>query len=244
MILRKFVISSGLALTVLSGLSHGFGLPKVPGLPVAAGGTNSGAVSADAVDAFLTLGVESNKLIGDSRQLLATALATKEERAKIKSQQDQLQKSLDAKDKKAIEQMKKEISASQDAQILASAGSEQAQANLKNLTVEQRKLVVNSMKNLAYGIMLQQQQVTAGQNMVSAVSANPMLATKLPVIKDTITSMTNNISGSAGYLVKFPQLFKAMGVSAVLPKTVDEKPEVLAADAMTAFDEPPKVSQK
>lgn len=238
MMLRRFVILSGLALAVLSGISHGFGLPKVPGLPAAA----SGGVSADAVDAFLVIGAESNKLIGDSRLILATALATKDERAKIMSQQEQLKKGLDAKDKKVADELKA-FNASLDAQILASASNEQAQASLKNLTAEQNKLVVGSMKNLAYGILLQQQQVTAGQNMVSAVSANPMLATKLPAIKDTITSMTSNISGTVGYLAKFPQLFKAMGASAVLPKTVDEKPEAVSAEALSAFDTP-KVSQK
>lgn len=249
MMLRKFVVSSGLALTMLSGISHGFGLPKIPGLPAIPGVPSAltggvGAVNGDAVDAFLAIGAESNKLIGDSRSILALALATKEERAKIKSQQEQLQKGLDAKDKKAIEQLKKEISASQDAQIQASASNEQALAGLKDLTAEQSKLVVSSMKNLAYGILMQQQQITAGQNMVSAISANPLLVTKLPAIKDTIMSMTSNISGSVGYLAAFPQLFKAMGVSAVLPKTADEKPEALAADALSAFDETPKVSQK
>lgn len=230
----RLVISSGIALAMLSGVSHGFGLPKmpsVPGLPAAAGGGSGAAVNGDAVDSFLAIGAESNRLISDSRVILATALATKEERAKIISQQEQLKKGLDAKDKKAI-QDSKDFSASLDAQLQAKAGDEAAVANLKNLTAEQSKKVIDSMRNLAYGVMLQQQQVTAGQNLVSAVTANPMLAVKLPAIKDTISTMSGNISGTVGYLTKFPSLLKGMGVSAVLPKSVDEKPEAVSADSL------------
>lgn len=232
--LRNLVITSGITLAMMSGISHGFGLPKipaVPGIPAAAGGGSGSAVNGDAIDAFLSIGAESNKRISDSRIILASALATKEERAKIISQQAQLKKGLDAKDKKAAEQLK-EFNASLDAQLQAKAGDDQALAGLKSLTAEQGKLVVGSMMNLAHGILLQQQQVTAGQSLVSAVSANPMLVTKLPAIKDTITSMAGNISGTVGYMTKFPALFKAMGVSAVLPKSVDEKPEAVSADAL------------
>lgn len=240
---RKLVISSAVSLALMSGLSHGFGLPKVPkvpGLPVASG--SGDAVNADAVDAFIATGAASNKLISDSRVILATALSTKEERAKIKSQQAQLKQGLDAKDKKAI-QAAKEFNASLDAQLQAKAGDEAAVATLKNLTAEQSKLVLDSMMNLAYGVMLQQQQVTAGQSLVSAVSANPMLVTKLPAIKDTVTTMTGNISGTVGYLAKFPALLKGMEVSVMLPKSVDEKPQQLAESALDDFFKSEPVSQ-
>lgn len=233
MMLRKLVTATAVALSLASGASWGFGLPKVPGVAAPAA-ADSGGVSADAVEQFIVTGQASNALISDARALLAIALSTKDERAQLKSQREQLQKGLDAKDKKAVEDMKA-LNASMDAKIAAATNDQKALDNLKALSAEQKKAVANSALNLAYGILLQKEQVTAGQNMVTQISSNPRLATKLPAIKDTVATMTANLSGTGSYLANFPKLFGALGVSVKMPTSKDDKPADMTAQMADAF---------
>lgn len=236
MMLRKTVIATGVALVMASGVSWGFGLPKVPGLPAAAaGGAQSGGLTADSIDQFIAAGVASNAAMSDARTMLATALATKEERAKLVSQREQLKKGLDAKDKKAAEEAKA-FTESLDAQLKSGFADQAKLDTLKSLSADQKAAVVSSALNLAYSVILQKEQVAAGQGMISQISANPMLATKLPAIKDTVATMASNLSGTAGYLANLPKLFTTLGVQAKLPTTKDEKPAEASADVAKLFN--------
>lgn len=233
--LRKSVLATGVALVLCSGVSWGFGLPKMPSVPAAPAAGNSG-VSADAVDQFIVAGQASNAAISAAREMLAAALSTKEERAKLISQREQLKKGLDAKDKKAIEEARA-INASLDAKLKTDLADQQKLDSLKSLSADQRKAVANSALNLGYSILLQKEQVAVGQGMISQIAANPMLAAKLPAIKDTVAAMASNLSGTAGYLTNVPKLFGALGVQAKLPTSKDEKPADATANLADVFAE-------
>jgi hypothetical protein len=235
MMLRKSVLATGVALVLCSGVSWGFGLPKMPGVPAAPAADNGG-VTADAVDQFIVAGQASNAAIGAAREMLAAALSTKEERAKLISQREQLQKGLDAKDKKAQEEARA-IIASQDAKLKTDLADQQKLDSLKSLSADQRKAVANSALNLGYSILLQKEQVAVGQGMISQIASNPRLATKLPAIKDTVAAMASNLSGTAGYLTSVPKLFSALGVQAKLPTSKDEKPADATANLADVFAE-------
>lgn len=225
MMLRKLALASGIAALLAAGTSYGFGIPKVPGVPAAPAAPGAGGgVTADAVDQFIVTGQQSSNLINNARTILVAALSTKEERAKLLSQTNQLKQGLDAKDKKAIEE-NKNLQTTNDAQLAAKLKDQAAIDNLKNMSAAQRKLVVDSAMNLAYGVVLQKDQVTVGQNMVSQVASNPMLAAKLPAIKDTVATMAANLGGTGKYLMDFPKLFAALGASVKLPTSADQKPE-------------------
>lgn len=230
---QKNVLATGIALTLMlgSGASFGFGIPKLPGKPAAAA---SGGVSADAVDQFIVAGQVSSATINDARSMLAAALSTKDERAKLISQREQIKKGLDAKDKKAADESKA-FNESADAQIKAALADQQKLDTLKVLTADQRKAVANSALSLAYSVILQKEQVTAGQTMITQVSSNPLLATKLPAIKDTVSTMTTNLAGTAGYLASFPKLFSALGISAKMPQSKDDKPTEAPANLADVF---------
>lgn len=233
MMLRPLVLATAVALATSASVSFGFGLPTVPKAPAAA---DNGSVSADAVDQFIVTGAASSALINDARVLLAAALSTKEERAQLMSQREQLKKGLDAKDKKAQDELKAS-NQSLDAKLAATTADEKAMESLKSLSAEQKKAVANSAINLAYGILLQKEQVAAGQAMISQIGANPRLASKLPAIKDTVTTMTTNLSGTAGYVVNFPKLFAALGVSPKMPASKDDKPAEAPASVEELFAE-------
>lgn len=234
MMLRKTALATGMAMVLCSSVSWGFGMPKVPGIPAAPAAGKAGGVSADSVDQFIVAGQASNLAISEARLMLAAALSSKEERAKLISQREQLKKGLDAKDKKAVEEAKA-IAESLDAKLKTDLADQQKLESLKALSADQRKAVANSALNLGYGILLQKEQVSVGQNMVSQIAANPMLAAKLPAIKDTVTTMTSNLAGTAGYLANFPKLFSALGVKAQLPTSKDEKPADATADLALTF---------
>lgn len=224
MVLRKFVIATGVALSLTAGASYGFGLPKIPGAPSLPGAGGGSAISGDAVEQFVQAGQQTSELISNARGILTLALSTKEERALLLSQTEQLKQGLAAKDKKAIEDSKA-MQSTLDAQLQAKLSDQAALDRLKSLSAEQRKLVVGSALNLAYGVLMQKDQIAVGQNMITQVTSNPTLVAKLPAIKDTVATMVSNLGGTAKYITEFPKLFGALGVTVKAPTSVDEKPE-------------------
>ena len=236
--MRKLILSLAMIAATTTTASYGFGLPKIPGVPAALGGGGSSAVSGDSVEKFITIGQESAALINSARVNLALALSTKEDRAKIAQQQAQIKAGLDAKDQKAKDQQK-EFQSSLDATLKANIESGAAEKQLSTMSQEQLKLVLGSVLQLGYGIILQKEQIPAGQNMISAISSNPMLATKLPAIKDVLSTMTGNIAGAGGYLLKLPTLLKSANIAVTLPTDSSSKPaQVSTEDMMALLNEP------
>ncbi len=233
MMMRKSILATGVALVIASSVSWGFGLPKIPGVSAATSG-DSGGVTADSVEQFVVAGQVSNLAINEARVMLAAALSTKEERAKLMSQREQINKGLDAKDKKAAEESKA-FAESLDAQLKAGLADQSKVDSLKSLSADQKKAVGNSVLSLGYGIMLQKDQITAGQNMITQMSSNPMLATKLPSIKNTVTTMAANLSGTAGYITNLPKLLSAVNVKAKMPTSKDDKPAEAPANITDVF---------
>lgn len=227
-----------LATTAMSSAHAGFGLPKLPGLPSVPGLTSSSSsFSADSVEQFIAVGQDSATLINTARYNLAMALSTKEMRAQLAQQQAQIKAGLDAKDQKAQDQ-NKTFQASLDAELKAKLESDAARQQLASLTADQLKLVADSAVQLGYGILLQKEQITTGQNMISAISGNPMLVTKLPAIKNAVGTMTSNISGAGSYVFKLPALLKSANISITLPTDTSSKPTALAASNIDWSDSP------
>lgn len=210
--------------TSSAGTSYGFGfgVPSLPGVG-AVTGAGGGGLSGGSVDQFIAASKASNTLINKSRVNLALALSTQEERAKIKDQQAQIQKGLDSNDKTAVEQ-NREFMTSLDATIKQKANDDQATQQLKSLTADQSQAVAKSLANLGLGLLMQKDQITAGKSMITGISSNPTLISKLPDVKDAVSTMGDNISGTAGYIGTLPKLFQSAGIKVAMPTDTTSTP--------------------
>lgn len=231
--MRRLVIPLTLLAVTLTNNAYSFGLPKIPSLGTGSSSSSDSQVSGDSVDKFIVVGAESSKMIDDARFNLALALSAKDERNKLKQQQEQIKKGLDAKDQKAIDD-NKAFQASLDAQLKADLESDKAQQQMSSLSTDQLKFVAGSVVQLAYGVLLQKEQIPLGQNMITAISANPLLLAKAPAIKNSISTMTSNVVGAGSYMMKLPTLLKSANISVTLPTDSSSKPQIVSASEGSA----------
>lgn len=219
--MRTLMISLALVAATATTASYGFGLPKIPG--VGSGASSSSSVSGDSVDKFLAIGLESSAKINQARDTLTVAFTKKEDRAKLQQQMAEMKKGLAVQDKKAIEDYQA-FQKSNDALINTSLANGDAQKRLSEMSTDQLEKVGKSILLLAHGILIQKEQIPAGQEMISAISSNPMLATKLPAIKDAVSTMVGNVKDAGGYLIKLPGLMKTANINITLPTDTSTKP--------------------
>ncbi len=220
---KKIAAASFLSAALLSPACFGLGLPSFGGAGSAS--SESSAGSAD-VDTFLKQGKASAELINNSRDMLVKAISSKEDRAKLQAQLDQIHKGLAANDKKAAEDLQK-YNADADAKLAAAANDKAAQDNLKNLSKDQKAAVAKAFGNLALGVLMQTQQLQTGQNLVKSAAGNFALASKLPDLKDAVSDMGSNVKTGAELVSKLPGLFKSANIEVVAPKDATTKPEAV-----------------
>ena len=227
--MRKILIVLSLMSATAATTSYGFGLPKIPGVGGGASASSGSSVSGDAVDKFIAVGAESTAAINEANKVLAFALTKKEDKAKLAQQIQEMDKGLASKDEKE-RKAAQAVQASLAATIAEQLSSGEAEQRLSELSIDQLEKVGKSVLYLGYGILVQKEQLPAGQNMITAISSNPMLATKLPAVKNTVTDMASNIKNVGGYLFKLPTLLKTAKVNITLPTDTSTKPEGIKLD--------------
>lgn len=222
--LKKMLVSVVAVAAMSAPLSYGFGLPK---MPAAVGGASGGASAAD-VDTFLAQGAISSELFNKAQAQIAYALASKEQKDKLKSLLEQQKTAIAAKDSKATDATK--AFNDEAASIIKNTSDAEAQENLKNLSADQVSSAAKSVKNLALAVMMQKEQIATGQSLVQSATGNLALATKLVALKESITTLGSNISMGANYVTRLPSLFKSAGISVTLPTDTSSKPEDSSLD--------------
>ena len=235
--MRKTMIPLALMAAIVTTSSYGFGIPKVPGLGGGASASGGSSVTGDAVDKFVSLGTDSSAKINQARDTLAIAFTKKEDRAKLFQQLDQMKKGLADKDNKKAKDDYAKFQQSNDAVINTNLANGEAEKRLSEMGTDQVEKVGKSVLLLAHGILIQKEQIPAGQDMITAISSNPMLATKLPAVKDTVMTMTDNVKTAGAYLIKLPGLLKTAKVNITLPTDSSSKPDT-NVDASAFLDTP------
>jgi hypothetical protein len=231
--LNKALLSS-LLIAASTSVCYGWGMPTLPSVggvgSMLSGGSaaSSSAGSAD-VDTFVAQGKLSSQLITDSTLRLAMAVATKENRDKLKQTQEQLKKGLATGDKTTTDTS---TALSKDAQtVLNESLDDSASADrIKSLSDEQKTIMKNSLYNYSLGIQQQLIQVGTGQQIIAHLASNMGQIAKMGDVKNTVAEMGSNIKASGVYLTKIPALFKTANIVPVLPTDASSKPKDAGAE--------------
>ena len=201
----------------LSTGSFAFGLPKIPGVGVSA---NSNTQAVD-VEGFMVKAAETNAMFQQSALLLTVYLGDKSKVAALDTELKAIQAISDPKERAAkMKQLAEKNKAVTDAVM---ADQTKAQEELNKLEAEQRKRAINAAFNFALGVIQAKDLVPAGQSAITSVQSNPMQATKLVGLKNTVSDLTGIVGNTTLALTTVPSLFKAAKIDAPIPTSSSDK---------------------
>jgi len=212
-----------LALSAVMGLSvssmgFAFGLPKIPGIGAS---SNSNAQAVD-VEGFMVKASETNAMFQQSALLLTTFLGDKSKVAALDTELKAIEAISDVKERSA----KMKALAEQNKAVIEASLSDKAKAQeeLGKLQAEQRGRAIAAAFNFALGVMQAKELVPAGQSAITSIQSNPMQATKLVGLKNTVSDLTGIVGNTTLALTTVPSLFKAAKIDAPIPTSSSDKP--------------------
>lgn len=210
-------LSAVMGLSV-SSVSFAFGLPKIPGIGAS---SNSNAQAVD-VEGFMVKAAETNAMFQQSALLLTTFLGDKSKVAALDTELKAIEAISDVKERSA----KMKALAEQNKAVIEASLSDKAKAQeeLGKLQAEQRDRVIAAAFNFALGVMQAKELVPAGQSAMTSLQSNPMQATKLLGIKNTVSDLTGIVGNTTLALTTVPSLFKAAKIDAPIPTSSSDKP--------------------
>ena len=201
----------------LSTGSFAFGLPKIPGVGAS---SNSNTQAVD-VEGFMVKAAETNAMFQQSALLLTVYLGDKSKVAALDTELKAIQAISDPKERTAkMKQLAEKNKAVTDAVM---ADQTKAQEELNKLEAEQRKRAINAAFNFALGVIQAKDLVPAGQSAITSVQSNPMQATKLLGLKNTVSDLTGIVGNTTLALTTVPSLFKAAKIDAPIPTSSSDK---------------------
>lgn len=201
----------------LSTGSFAFGLPKIPGVGAS---SNSNTQAVD-VEGFMVKAAETNAMFQQSALLLTVYLGDKSKVAALDTELKAIQAISDPKERAAkMKQLAEKNKAVTDAVM---ADQTKAQEELNKLEAEQRKRAINAAFNFALGVIQAKDLVPAGQSAITSVQSNPMQATKLVGLKNTVSDLTGIVGNTTLALTTVPSLFKAAKIDAPIPTSSSDK---------------------
>jgi hypothetical protein len=196
--------------------SHALGLGDL------VGGINASAGSAAPVDpdSFIKSAAGAEKLMGNSLQLLSRSLLSKEKSAQFDAAITSATKLTDPGERQA-----KTLEAQKDAvaALNEQTSSDSLKADIDKLNTAQRAQLGASAFNFTLALLQDKALIDQSKSIIASMSGNPMQLAKLAPIRDTATSLTNQISIGSQIAGKMPDIFKAVGVKA--PTSKDDKPK-------------------
>lgn len=207
--MKKLTLVFVIATAIIPSQVLAFGLPKIPGVPVLGGG------QAVDVEGFMVKAAATNKLFQDSALTLAMAIGDKAKVAELEALKKSLEEATDPKEKDAI--IKKMSALSSDTLNAATEQKEEATARLKEAKGEQLEKYLSAAKNFALGALQAAELAPAGQSAVASLQSNPLQATKLLGLKQTISDITGIVGNSSLALTKVPSIFMAAQIPLTLP---------------------------
>jgi hypothetical protein len=208
-----------LSATLFSQASLAFGLPKIPGV---GGGASTGASQAVDVDGFMVKASETNALFQQSALLLTAFLGDKAKTAELQTKLNAIQAIADPKEKAA--QLKAAFTENEAVVKATLDNTAQAAENLNQAQADQRQKIINAAYNFALGVIQAKDLVPNGQSAIASVQSNPMQATKLVGLKNTVSDLTGIVGNSTLALTTVPSLFKQAKIDAPMPTSISDKP--------------------
>lgn len=195
-----------------------WGLPKVPGMPA----SPAGGASAD-VEGFMTKAAEANRLFQESAILVGQALLTdKAKIAEMRTRIDALKSVTDPKEKDA---KLKELAIQSQATIQAAVADEsKCTEQLKAAKAQMGDRLGNALFNYVLGVVQAKELVPAGQSAIASVQADPMQATKLVGLKNTVSDLTGIAGNSVLALTTLPKLAGKAQIPLTVPTTAATRP--------------------
>ena len=223
----KFALLISTLTVVLSTASmpaHSFGLGNLTAaLP---GSASSSSVSAGDVDAFIQTAKEAELLIDKAADHIFKALANKEEVAKYEAA---LKAAEEIKDVKEREAKINQIQADRDVSLQKTMASKETEAKVKTMNTKQLTNFSNAGFTFMLGLLKDRQLADGSANLVSGVAANPMLAGKLLALKDTASSVANQVQSASKIGEGLVKLAKVGNIN-IMPASASDKPK--AVDSM------------
>jgi len=198
----------GVALVLSYSSAWAWGLPSLPSIGGGSGGGDP--------DAFLAKAQAAEALVNKSADQLFGLVCSKEEQAKVEELQKKISTTTDSKERGELlhEKQKSELAALELAKT-----DQKLLDEVKKWDAQKKKLAASALFNLSLGGKMAADLVPQGQQMVSSIKSNPMLATKLSSIYEAVKSLGGIGTGTAKVLGAVPPIFKAAKIDVELAST-------------------------
>ena len=210
-----------LALGVILSASQApaFGLGNL----VSAVGGGSTSANAGDPDAFLKSAQTAEALMGNSVNMLVRSLVSKEKVAEIEAAKKAASAVTDAAEKQA---KLTEVRTNSIALLNERMSNENFKSDIEKMDGRQKEELGASAFNFMLAMLQDKALVEQSKGLITSISANPMNVGKLGMLKDTASSLSNQLSSAAQIAGKMPSIFSAVGVKA--PTSKDEKEKKVA----------------
>ena len=221
--MNKFGTLTALAFAstvVLVGSAHAFGFGALTG------GGKSDSSSSLTAESFIDAGKKAEALMTKSLAYMHSALASKEEIAKVEALQKKADETTDAKEKEAILQ---EMQKTEAAAVQKAVSDKKAGDNIKKLDTEKKAKLAGSSYNFMLALLKDKKLIADSKSLISSLSSNPMNLSKVGGVKDVASSLSKQVSISSDLASSLPKVFSAVGLEkgpsseAEQPKAMDKE---------------------
>lgn len=218
-----FAVTMSAAFFSITPQAQAFGLGNLTA--VLPGSGTSSAVSSGDVDAFIKTAKEAELMIDSAANYIFKAVANKEE---ISKYEEALKVANSLSDPKEKEAKLNQIDADRDTYLQKSLASKETEAKVKGMNGDQLKHFGNAGFTFMLGLLKDRQLADGSASLISGVTANPMLVSKLVVLKDTASSITSQVKSATKIGEGLLKLAKVGNIN-IMPTSASEKPKEVTA---------------
>ena len=161
--------------------------------------------------------------MNNSVTLLAVSLSSKEQAADLESQRKAANAITDPAEKK---DKLTELRKSETAAVNEAVSNANTEANIKKMDNQQRESLIAGAYNFMLALLQDKALLEQGKGLVTSLSTNPMNISKVGGLKDSISSLTNQVSAASSIAGKMPAIFTAVGVKP--PTSKEDKAKTTA----------------
>ncbi len=213
-----------------AGEARAFGLPKAElpkpeiakpeiAKPEVPGTDASGGATTQDVDAFIASSIASEVMVRKSSVALGQAVLAKEVLDKLEERRLAAEKMADGKEKDAA---LRKVDADRNAELAKVDYQKVSKDDAAKWDEKKKESVRAALFNLALGGLIDTELVAAGRKLASG-TPSPAVATRMPLVKETVSALGGQIDG----LAKVTKAAQVLGTTVKLeklPKSAAEKP--------------------
>lgn len=222
-LVSALVVSSAVA--ALSTQASAFGLGDLKAAVPGAGGS-AHAVSAGDIDLFIKTAQDADQMIGAASDYLIKAVGDQQVVAELQAKMTAANSIADPKEKEAAIQKAKDDEATA---LQKSLASKETQDKIATMNKDQLGKFGAASYTFMLGVLKDKQLASDSSGLVSGVSSNPMLVTRLPDLKNVASSVSSQVANSVKIGEGLVQLAQAGKITA-LPTSASDKPKEIKGD--------------